>query len=60
MSDERTQRWKRLYQKNCTTWTDEEKRRYINVVNDPDEVDEVELESALELIRQINKKSPVE
>lgn len=58
--DERTQRWRRLFQKNCQAWSDEDKRRYINVVNDPEEIDEIELESAIELIEQVNKKPPIE
>ena len=60
MSDESTQRWKKLFRLNCSHWTDEEKRRYINVVNDPDEVDDVELQSAIDLIREINKKPVIE
>ena len=60
MSDSLTERWRRLFKKNCSHWSDEQKRRYINVVNDPDEVDEVELQSAIELIEEVNKKPPVE
>ena len=60
MSDERTQRWKKLFRLNCSHWNDEQKRRYINVVNDPDEVDEIELQSAIDLIEEINKKPPIE
>ena len=58
--DERTQRWRRLYQKNCAHWDEAQKRQYVNIVNDPEEVDEIELESAIELITQINGKPPVE
>ena len=58
--DERTLRWRRLFKKNCSHWSDEEKRRYLNIVNDPDEIDEVELASAIELIQEINKKPPEE
>lgn len=60
MSEEITRRWKRLYQKNCATWDDSQKRQYVNIVNDPEDVDEVELESSIELIQQINGKPPVE
>ena len=60
MSDERTLRWRRLFQKNCAHWDDAQKRQYINIVNDPEEVDDIELESAIELIEQINKKPVVE
>lgn len=60
MSDDTTKRWKQLYQKNCKHWDDAQKRRYVNIVNDPEEVDEVELESAIELIQEINGKPPVE
>lgn len=60
MSVECTERWKRLYQKNCSDWPEGLKRRYINVVNDPEDVDELEVESAIELIEEINKKKVVE
>jgi len=58
--DERTQRWRRLFQKNCAHWDEAQKRQYINIVNDPEEVDEIELESAIELITEINGKPPQE
>ncbi len=60
MTDETTLRWKRLFQKNCTHWDDANKRRYINVVNDPEEIDEIELQSAIDLITDINGKPPLE
>ena len=60
MSENHSQRWKRLYQKNCAHWDDAQKRQYLNIVNDPEEVDEIELQSAIELIEEINKKPAVE
>ncbi len=54
MSEEIAKRWKTLYHKNCLTWDDAQKRKYLNIVNDPEDVDEIELESALDLIREIN------
>jgi len=60
MPSDLTLRWKRLYQKNCANWDDAQKRRYLNIVNDPEDVDEIELESAIELIQEINGKPPVE
>ena len=60
MASELTERWRRLYKKNCAHWDDAQKRRYLNVVNDPEDVDEVELESAIALIEEINGKPPVE
>jgi hypothetical protein len=53
-------RWKKLFQKNCSHWTDAQKRQYLNIVNDPDEVDEIEIESSIELIEKINGKKAVE
>lgn len=60
MADDNTTKWKRWYHKNCANWSEADKRRYLNVVNDPDEVDDIELESARELIESINKKPPVD
>lgn len=60
MTDTNSLRWKRLFQKNCAHWTDAQKKQYWNIVNDPEEVDEVELESSIELIEQINQKKAVE
>ena len=60
MADEITLRWKRLFQKNCAHWDEANRRRYINVVNDPEEIDEIELQSAIELIVEINGKPPTE
>jgi len=53
-------RWIKLYQKNCAHWSDAQKRQYLNIVNDPEEVDEVELQSSIELIEKINGKKAVE
>jgi hypothetical protein len=55
-----TQRWKRLFNKNCAHWPDDQKIRYLNIPNDREDIDEVELESAIELITQINGKPPQE
>ena len=60
MADERTLRWKRLFQKNCAHWDASQKLRYFNIPNDPEEIDEEELKAARELIEEINKKPPVE
>jgi hypothetical protein len=60
MSDANTLRWKKLYQKNCGHWTDAQKRQYLNIVNDPEEVDDIELQSSIELIEKINGKGAVE
>jgi len=60
MADTPTAIWRRLFNKNCAHWDDADKRRYINVVNDPEEIDEIELQSARELIEEINGKPPVE
>ena len=53
-------RWKKLFQKNCGHWNEGQKRQYLNIVNDPEEVDEMEIESSIELIEQINGKKAVE
>lgn len=58
--DERTQRWRRLFQKNCAHWNEAQKRQYFNIPNDPEEIDEIELASCIELIEEINGKPPVE
>jgi len=58
--DERTKRWRLLFQKNCQHWDDAQKRQYFNIPNDTEEIDEMELESSIELIKDINGKPPVE
>ena len=60
MADNHSATWRKLYQKNCTHWDDAQKRRYLNIPNDPDEVDEEELQSCRELIQEINKKPAME
>lgn len=60
MSEEIAKRWKRLFQKNCMEWNDAQKRQYINIVNDPNDVDEEELASSIELIEDVNKKKAIE
>ena len=60
MADERTERWKKLFKKNCMHWSDDQKLRYLNIPNDREEIDEIELESSIDLITQINGKPPVE
>lgn len=60
MAADHTQLWKKLYQLNCKHWDDAQKRRYLNIPNDPEEIDEIELESARELIQEINGKPPLE
>ena len=60
MSDERTKLWRKLFEKNCAHWDDRERLRFLNIPNDPEEIDEEELQAARDLIREINKKPPVE
>ena len=55
-----TLRWRNLFKKNCANWTDAEKMQYMNVPNDHEDIDDIELESAIELITKINGKPPVE
>jgi hypothetical protein len=60
MSRENAERWKRWFRNHCAQWDDADKRRYVNVVNDPEDVDDIELESARELIEEINGKPPAD
>lgn len=60
MSLEKAERWKRWFRNLCAQWDDADKRRYVNVVNDPEDVDDIELESARELIEDINVKLPAD
>lgn len=60
MSDERTLRYRQLFKKYCAQWPDDQKLRYLNIPNDRDEIDETELESAIELITEINGRKPEE
>ena len=55
-----TQRWKKLFQKNCVNWSDDQKLRFFNIPNDRDDIDEIEIESSIELITEINGKPPQE
>ena len=60
MDSELTKKWRELFKKNCSQWNDSDKMRYINIANDPHDIDEEELKSACELIQEINKKPAVE
>ncbi len=60
MASELTRKWRELFKKNCTTWDDREKLRYLNIPNDPDDIDDDELNAARELILEVNKRPPIE
>lgn len=60
MSEQNSQIWKRLFHKNCKEWSPKDQGRYLNVPNDPDDVDDEELQSCRDLIREINRKPPIE
>lgn len=58
MSETRTQIWRRWFKENCSHWDDGDKVRYLNIPNDRDDIDDIELEAAKELITEINGKGP--
>jgi hypothetical protein len=58
--DENTLRYRKLFQKYCVHWPDDKKRQYLNIPNDQTEIDDIELESAIELVTQVMGKPPVE
>ncbi len=60
MEETRTQIWRRLFRKNCTQWEDSDKRRYLSIPNDQDDIDEEELLAARELILEITGKKAIE
>jgi hypothetical protein len=60
MSDNYTATWKRLFQRNCSHWTPRDRLRYVNIPNDPEDVDAEELEASKELIREINGTDPLD
>ena len=54
---ELTTKWKKLFHiNNCGDWDPRHVQRYLNIPNDPEEIDEEEYESAKELIAEINGK----
>jgi hypothetical protein len=60
MPDDLTAQWKRLFQKNCAHWDARDRGRYVNIPNDPEDIDAEELQACRELIEEINGKPPVE
>lgn len=54
VSAEATKKYKQLYHQHCLEWPDRERRRYLNIPNDVEDVDEEELTSAEELIEEVN------
>lgn len=58
MSEDLTKKWRELFKKNCSHWPDDQKLRFLNIPNDRDDIDEVEWESSVELVTEINGEPP--
>ena len=58
MGEKETADWKRIFAENCQDWDPAHKQRYINIANDPEDIDKEELESAKELVEEISGKRP--